>query len=131
MNEITQTWLKLCSPDYLDIVMDKAPLDYSYLLILEYENQEKLFAVSRYPAKYVNTHISRERQNGVNNPVRVYVSSLIFRGESVKRILQKKLADFRNSRKGRYLIPETAFTAAIKEVFSVVRLDNSGDNKIA
>ena len=131
MNEITQTWLKLCSPDYLDIVMDKAPLDYSYLLILEYENQEKLFAVSRYPAKYVNTHISRERQNGVNNPVRVYVSSLIFRGESVKRTLQKKLADFRNSRKGHYLIPETAFTTAINEVFSVARLHNSGDNKIA
>lgn len=117
----TRTWLKSYQPEYLELALKNAPLDYGYLLILEYANNEIRFATSRYPAKYVNTLMAHERQNGIKSAIRVHVSELVFRGESLKRALQKKLMEFYDANKGRYLIQESILHSAVDEIFSIAK----------
>ncbi len=119
MDNSPKPLLTICSPEEVDILVAEAPLDYGYLLILEYENGDKILASSKSPSKYLSTHMVRERIHGISNPIRVGISPQLWRYEAVKRNLQKQLADYRKPGEARFSVPNDVLEQAIESVFSL------------
>lgn len=122
MEKKIKTWLKRYRPDELGIVLKPADLDFGYLLVLEFENKEKMLAASRNPTHYVNMYMSRNKHHAVDNVEFVSVSPKIIRSEAVKRAINKKLSSILGTTGTRYLVPEDVFMSVVNDVFAITKL---------
>lgn len=119
-----ERWLISGNPDAVSILVEEAPLHYGYLIALEYEGGEILLASSRNPAKYLNSYISREKSVGGDHPVHIRVSQQLWRYEAVKRVLQKRLIDYRTDSGSRFCVPDDVFQAELNSVLSLARVSH-------
>ena len=124
MTKKAKQCLTFCKPEDVEILVDQAPLDYGYLLVLEYENGDFLLASSRNPSRYLSTHMSREKSVGGTLPTRVGISPQLLRYEASKRSLQKRLFDYRKEGESRFAVPEDILENALDSVFALATGNN-------
>ena len=88
-------WINRCKPEDINLLAPDAPIEYGYVLIIEYEDKRIFIASSKKPTRYVNSLQQLANKMMANAATNIRISPLVRRVETVKGNLIRKLKDYK------------------------------------
>ena len=113
-------WVNRCKPEDINLLAPDAPIEYGYVLIIEYEDKRIFIASSKNPTRYVNSLQQLANKMMANAATNIRISPLVRRVETVKGNLIRKLKDYKiEQNPSFYLVDESVLKKKISETFAL------------